>query len=214
MVERDMTAADRVLLEFDRALRTVFAQRRITTRPSPAAGEAESRLSPPQARHVQSLMRVNHAGEVAAQGLYHGQALTARSDKVRRRMRVSADEESDHLGWCEQRLAELGGNTSRLDPLWYAGSFAIGVAAGLVGDKWSLGFVAETENQVLEHLDTHLRALPETDDKSRAVLEQMRIDEKAHGKAAMDVGGVPLPRPARRLMRRVAGIMTRTAYYI
>ncbi len=211
MTEREITASDRVLLEFDRALRILFQGKHVTARPSPAADQHEAGLTDRQIRHVQGLMRVNHAGEVAAQALYHGQALTARSDKVRKRMRSCADEEIDHLGWCELRLGELGGGTSKLGPLWYAGSFAIGAANGLVGDKWSLGFVAETEKQVVEHLDEHLRELPDTDAKSRAVLEQMRIDEQEHGKAA---GGAPLPRAVQTLMRRAAKVMTRLAYRI
>lgn len=158
-----------------------------------------------------SLMRVNHAGEVAAQGLYHGQALTARDPATRAHLLEAADEEQAHLQWCEQRLAELGDGPSRLRPLWYGGSFVMGAAAGLLGDRWSLGFVAETERQVSEHLDEHLALLPRQDQRSRAVLQDMRRDEQRHGEAATQRGGRPLPAPVRGLMRQLAQVMKRAA---
>jgi ubiquinone biosynthesis monooxygenase Coq7 len=157
-------------------------------------------------------MRVNHAGEVAAQALYQGQALTARLDDVRDKMREAAIEEQDHLAWCEARLRELGSQPSLLNPLWYSGSFAIGALAGLAGDRWSLGFVAETEQQVVEHLESHLGDLPAKDQRSREVVTKMRDDEAEHRDTARDAGGAALPGPVRGLMRAVAGIMTRTAY--
>lgn len=159
-------------------------------------------------------MRVNHAGEVAAQALYHGQALVARNPRVREELLAAGREETDHLAWTQTRLAELGSRPSLLDPLWYAGSFAIGVAAGLAGDRTSLGFIEETERQVEGHLDTHLEQLPETDARSRAIVEQMRSDEIAHGRKANELGAAALPLPVRRLMRATARVMTRSAYWI
>ena len=157
-------------------------------------------------------MRVNHAGEIAAQGLYQGQAATARLEEVRDAMERAADEENDHLAWCEERLAELGSRPSILNPLWYAGAFTIGAVAGLVGDRWSLGFVAETERQVVRHLDDHLGMLPPDDDRSRSILEQMKVDEERHGAVAEDAGGASLPAPVRHLMSVVSKVMTRGAY--
>jgi ubiquinone biosynthesis monooxygenase Coq7 len=157
-------------------------------------------------------MRVNHAGEIAAQALYHGQALTARNPRVRASLLEAAQDETDHLAWCEQRVRELDSRTSLLAPVWYAGSFAIGALAGLAGDRTSLGFVAETEMQVIEHLESHLHELPDGDDRSRRIVEQMQTDEARHGSDARAAGGVDLPRPIRALMRRTARIMTRTAY--
>ena len=156
-------------------------------------------------------MRVNHAGEIAAQGLYHGQALVARDPQVRDLLLASGREETDHLAWCETRLAELGDRPSRLDPLWYAGSFAIGVVAGLVGDRTSLGFVAETERQGERHLDGHLDRLPAEDARSRAIVRQMRDDEIEHGEQARDAGGIELPTPVKQLMQATARVMTSTA---
>jgi 3-demethoxyubiquinol 3-hydroxylase len=171
---------------------------------------------PPEAqrRKAAEMMRVNHAGEMAAQGLYHGQALVARDPAIRALLEQAGREETDHLAWCEQRLRELKDRPSRLDPLWYAGSFAIGVAAGLASDRVSLGFVAETERQVEAHLDSHLAALPTEDQRSREIIEQMRTDEKAHGELAERAGGSPLPEPVRQLMRATARVMTRTARWI
>jgi ubiquinone biosynthesis monooxygenase Coq7 len=157
-------------------------------------------------------MRVNHAGEIAAQALYHGQALTARNPAVRRSLLEAARDETDHLAWCEQRVRELGDRTSLLAPVWYAGSFAIGALAGLAGDRTSLGFVAETERQVIEHLESHLHELPPDDERSRRIVEQMQADEDRHGSEARAAGGRELPRPVRELMRRTAKVMTGTAY--
>jgi 3-demethoxyubiquinol 3-hydroxylase len=171
-------------------------------------------LDEPGRRLAASLMRVNHAGEVAAQGLYHGQALVARDPAIRGLLEQSAREEADHLAWCETRLTELGSRPSLLQPLWYAGSFAIGVAAGLASDPVSLGFVAETERQVEHHLDSHLEQLPPDDRRSRAILSAMRDDEQAHGDLATKSGAVTLPSPVRRLMRATAKVMTTTARWI
>ena len=181
---------------------------------SPAPSQSSAELDDAQRRHAAGLMRVNHAGEIAAQALYHGQALTARSADTRKHLLAAAAEEAAHLQWCEQRLAELGERPSRLRPLWYAGSFVIGAAAGLAGDKWSLGFVEETEKQVSEHLDEHLQKLPPQDGKSRAILKKMRDDEARHGAEARAAGARPLPRPLRGLMRRVAALMKFGAYRI
>ena len=159
-------------------------------------------------------MRINHAGEVAAQGLYQGQALTAKLPEVREKMERAALEENDHLAWCKQRTTELGTHTSLLDPLWFTGSAAIGAVAGILGDKWSLGFVAETEHQVINHLDEHLSRLPAQDDKSRAILEQMRVDEGQHATVAIQAGGEALPPPVKKLMSLTSKVMTRTAYWI
>lgn len=206
---RDPT--DQLLISLDRALRAVFAPVR-ASRPTP--GSAGVPLDEPDRRQAASLMRVNHAGEVAAQGLYHGQALMARNPAVRGLLERAAREEADHLAWCETRLKELGSRPSLLQPLWYAGSFAIGVAAGLSSDPVSLGFVAETERQVERHLDSHLEQLPPDDQRSREILTAMRDDEQAHGDLATQSGAVTLPMPVRRLMRATAGVMTSTARWI
>jgi len=159
-------------------------------------------------------MRVNHAGEVAAQGLYQGHAAVARDEAITQQMQHAAEEEFDHLSWCEQRLTELDAGPSRLGPLWYAGSFAIGATSGLFGDKWSLGFIAETERQVCAHLTRHLDRLPENDARSRAIVEKMRDEERQHGDNAVDAGAADLPEPARLLMRWTSKIMTKTAYWV
>lgn len=204
---------ERVILGLDRALRTL-ASVGAAERPNPSENVADAPLDDAERRRSAALMRVNHAGEVAAQALYDGQALTARLDTVRAAMQRSADEETDHLAWCRARVRELGGRPSLLNPLWYAGSFAIGAAAGIAGDRWSLGFVAETERQVVRHLDSHLEQLPADDARSRAILMQMRADEERHGTVAADAGGHPLPPPIRSLMRCTSLVMTRTAYRV
>ncbi len=209
-----ITPIDRLIVNFDHGLRTVFGRPQVTERPNPADGQAEADLNDEETRLAERLMRINHAGEVSAQGLYQGQALTAKLPEVRQEMERAALEENDHLAWCEQRLDELGGHTSYLNPVWYAGSLTIGAVAGLVGDKWSLGFVAETERQVEKHLDGHLQRLPEKDAKSRAVLEQMRRDEIHHGTTALEAGGASLPAPVKMLMGLVSKVMTRTAYWV
>lgn len=212
---RRYSTTDRLLTACDEALCTLFGRPRATERPHPAAGLAEPELDDNARRLSAALMRINHAGEVAAQGLYQGQAITARSDEVRRNMEHSAREENDHLVWCQDRLEALGSHTSWLNPVWYTGSFAIGALAGWAGDKWSLGFVNETEQQVVRHLDEHLERMVPEDQPSRAVLEQMKIDEAQHGEIAMSLGGVDLPWPVRRLvMPMVSKTMTRTAYWV
>ena len=203
--------ADLLLTALDRALRAVLAPAR-ATRPVP--GPPATELAEPERRQAAALMRVNHAGEVAAQALYHGQALATRNRRVRELLVEAGREETDHLAWCEARLQELGDRPSVLRPLWYAGSFAIGLAAGASGDARSLGFVAETERQVERHLDAHLDALPADDARSRAIVAQMRKDEIEHGRRAEYAGGVALPSPIVKLMRATAGIMTRTAHWI
>lgn len=213
MSDRTLTPADRLLAQADLALRAAFG-RPAAARPNPAAN-AVDRLADSETRaHVAGLMRINHAGEVAAQGLYHGQALTARRPDIRAAMEQAGREEGDHLAWCRDRLDELGARPSLLNPLWYAGSLFIGAVAGAAGDRWSLGFMAETERQVEGHLDDHLGRLPPGDPRSRAILEQMKTDEIAHGQAALDAGGAELPAPLRWLMTLTAKVMTGTAYRI
>lgn len=212
--ERHYDLFDRLLLTVDRGLRTVFGEPPTSGRPDPAENQAEAALDEAERRDVARLMRVNHAGEVCAQALYQGQALTARLPGVRDKLERAALEENDHLSWCARRTRELGGRTSLLNPLWYTGSFAIGALAGLAGDKWSLGFLAETENQVVRHLDGHLARLPEQDARSRAVLEQMREDEGRHATTAFDAGGAELPAPVKALMTLTSKAMTRTAYWL
>ena len=210
---RQLGLTDRLIQEFDRALRTVAAAN-VSARPNPAGDAPESVEDPAARRKAAALMRVNHAGEIAAQALYHGQALTARTPAVRQKMLDAARDETDHLAWCEARVRELDDHTSLLAPFWYAGSFAIGALAGLAGDRNSLGFVAETEKQVMEHIDSHLDQLPEQDERSRRILAQMKSDEERHGSDARSAGGWDLPKPVRELMRRTARFMTRTAYRI
>ncbi|MDH3645639.1 MAG: 2-polyprenyl-3-methyl-6-methoxy-1,4-benzoquinone monooxygenase [Gammaproteobacteria bacterium] len=210
---RRHTVADQFVAAADQALRSLIGTP-TAARSNPASQQDDVVLRATERRHAARLMRVNHSGEVAAQALYQGQALTARLDNVRDSMEQSAAEESDHLAWCEQRLSELGGHRSLLNPLWYAGSFAIGAIAGIAGDRWSLGFVAETERQVVRHLDGHLNRLPERDERSRAILTQMRSDEAEHGEKASRAGGQELPRPVPELMTAVSSIMTRAAYWI
>ena len=215
METRRYSPLDHLVMNVDQALRTLAGKPLVTERPNPAQACAdEAELSEAEKDESIRLMRVNHCGEVAAQALYQGQALTARLDAVRERMERAAAEENDHLDWCEQRVGELGGRLSLLNPVWYLGSFAIGAAAGVAGDKWSLGFVAETEAQVIEHLDDHLQRISEKDVKSRAILEQMNVDEAKHGATAKRAGGAELPQPVRRLMKLVSQIMTSTAYRI
>jgi 3-demethoxyubiquinol 3-hydroxylase len=204
---------DRLIVTFDRALRTVFAPA-VSARPVPGEHLPDAPLSEGLRGHVAALMRVNHTGEVCAQALYEGQALTARSSAARAALQRAAQEETEHLAWTQRRIDELGGRKSLLNPFFYAGSFAMGAAAGLLGDRWNLGFLAETERQVVEHLDAHLRQLPHEDQKSRAVLEEMRLDEAQHATTAMEHGAAGLPGPARLLMRVASGVMTRTSYWI
>jgi ubiquinone biosynthesis monooxygenase Coq7 len=181
-------------------------------RPYPAKSHSESNLNENEKKHISGLMRVNHAGEVAAQALYKAQSLTARDDELKKTMQQSADEEIDHLEWCESRIKELGDHTSYLEPVWYAGSFSIGVVAGCFGDKWNLGFLAETEHQVVRHLDSHLKQIPEKDSRTRAILEQMREDELHHAVTAENAGAEDLPKGVKRLMSFISKVMTKTAY--
>lgn len=209
---RNFTPLDRLLIRADEALRLSAGAAPPPGRPNPAAQLEAADLDSHQRRHVAGLMRVNHAGEICAQALYAGQAAAARSDRVREVMQQAADEEIDHLSWCESRLYELDSRPSVLNPLWYAGSFAIGALAGLAGDRWSLGFVRETENQVETHLQQHIERLPENDQRSHAILDQMKIDEAHHGRMAEDAGGRELPRPVRRAMAFTASVMKALAY--
>jgi ubiquinone biosynthesis monooxygenase Coq7 len=205
---------DRLIIEFDTALRSVVGGAN-SGRPTPGASvEKTTSLDAAQRKHAAGLMRVNHVGEVCAQALYQSQKLVARNPEIQAMLNHSAQEEMDHLAWCETRLHELGSHTSYLNPLWYAGSFAIGLAAGIAGDKWSLGFVVETEKQVESHLESHLEKLPEEDHRSRAIVDQMRMDEIEHGQAALHAGGVTLPEPIQKAMKLAAKVMTTTAYKI
>lgn len=213
MLERRLSPIDRLLVSANNALRTVAAPAGRTIRRIPSAEIDEAELDTEQRKHAAGLMRVNHAGEVAAQALYQGHAAVARDPALKKQMKQAANEEFDHLSWCEQRIQELGSEPSRLSPLWYTGAYAIGAASGVVGDKWSLGFIAETEKQVCAHLESHLEHLPEDDAKSRAIVEQMRDEEAEHGEAAIEAGAARLPRPVVHLMSATAKIMTKTAYW-
>ena len=207
---------DELISEFDRGLRSMTGVSRMS-RPLPVPQESAAEpaeLSPAERAHAAGLMRVNHVGEVCAQALYQAQKLATRSPSLRAVFNHAAIEEEDHLAWTAKRLEALDSRPSLLNPLWYTGALAIGLAAGRLGDRVSLGFMAETERQVEQHLDSHLDQLPAADRESRAIVEQMRVDEAEHGKSAMDAGGVELPFPARALMRAVSKVMTRTAYYI
>lgn len=209
---RRYDATDRLLTAADSALRALFAPARATQPvPGPEAGAEDPPLTDAQRREAASLMRVNHAGEIAAQALYQGQALVARNPRVREELLAAGREETEHLAWTETRLAELGARASLLDPLWYAGSFAIGMLAGFAGDRTSLGFIEETERQVESHLEGHLDRLPANDARSRAILERMREDESRHGRRANELGAQALPLPVRRLMQATARVMTSTA---
>jgi ubiquinone biosynthesis monooxygenase Coq7 len=211
---RTLNPVDRLVLVLDNGLRTVFGRPQTTERPDPAADLAVAELAPDERTLSGRLMRINHTGEVCAQALYQGQALTARLPEVRGSMERAAAEENDHLAWCEKRLDELGSHTSLLNPLWYAGSFAIGAIAGAIGDTWSLGFVAETEHQVVRHLDGHLTRLPAGDERSRAILEQMREDEGRHATVALGAGGARLPAPVKGAMRLTSRVMTGLTYWV
>lgn len=209
-----MSFLDRLIIEFDTALRSVAGGAN-SQRPTPGAAlSSKTILDSQERKHAAGLMRVNHVGEVCAQALYQSQKLVARNAQIQAMLNHSGQEEMDHLAWCETRLQELGSHTSYLNPFWYAGSFAIGLAAGLAGDKWSLGFVVETEKQVEAHLENHLEKLPLEDERSRAIVDQMRIDEIEHGQAALHAGGVDLPEPIQKMMQTVSRVMTTTAYKI
>ncbi|NJD25775.1 MAG: 2-polyprenyl-3-methyl-6-methoxy-1,4-benzoquinone monooxygenase [Betaproteobacteria bacterium] len=203
--------SDRAVLELDRVLRTLFGAPR-SRRPIPGTNRPEVEMSETERAHACGLMRVNHVGEVCAQALYQGQAITSRNVEVSCALLEAAEEEVEHLAWTAQRIAELGGRTSLLNPLWYGGALALGVAAGLLGDRWNLGFLAETERQVEAHLDGHLENLPAADLKSRDIVAQMRQDEAQHAELAIRMGAAELPQPARLAMRLAAKLMTSTAY--
>ena len=210
---RQYTGLDKFIHSFDQALRSLVPGTTSAQRENPRVN-AETQLAVTEARHVAGLMRVNHSGEVCAQALYHGQALTAKLPNVRREMESAAIEEQDHLAWCEDRLKELDSHTSLLNPVWYGLSFGMGAIAGIAGDKYSLGFVAETERQVSQHLQDHLRQLPEQDERSRKILMQMNEDELHHRDTALNAGGVDLPYPVRIAMTGISKLMTKTSYYI
>jgi len=214
MDKRHFSPTDQLLINLDKAVSTLFGKPESTGRQNPADNIDENEFQESQMSHIAGLMRVNHTGEVCAQALYQGQALTAKLPKVRENMERAAMEENDHLNWCDARLKELGSHSSYLNPLWYAGSFAIGATAGLIGDKWSLGFVAETENQVVKHLEDHMQQLPEQDLRSRAILEQMKTDEEQHHVTAINAGGAELPLPIKKIMGLTSKIMTTIAYKI
>jgi len=204
---RTPTLSDRLIEEIDRALNNIFCKQ-VSSRDYPAASAAAETLSSAQQRTAAGLMRVNHAGEMAAQALYQGQSLTARDPELADKLKHASIEESDHLNWCRNRLEELGERPSVFDPLWYAGSFAIGIAAGIAGDRWNLGFLAETEHQVVRHLDSHLQRLPENDARSRAIVEQMKIDEQGHAELAEGLGAADLPQPVKQMMKLSSKVMT------
>lgn len=205
---------DSVIVELDNALRTLHPpQKRIPTRLSPAAHIDETALSPQEKKHSSGLMRVNHSGEVCAQALYQGQALTAKLAHIKQQMSEAAAEETDHLAWCEERLAELQSRPSLLNPIWYSGAVILGALAGLAGDKISLGFVAETEQQVTAHLQKHLNHIPADDKKTKAILERMQADEEHHAQMAIEAGAITLPQPIKQLMNAVSKIMTKSSYY-
>ncbi len=230
MTERSLSFIDQVICGVDRALRSVTSGTKAATRdiPQPSTNSTNTHsfdespentpkdtpLNETERRHSAGLMRVNHSGEVCAQALYQGQALTAKLPHIRDDMERAADEEIDHLAWCESRLVDLDARPSLFNPLWYGMSFSLGAAAGLVSDRVSLGFVAATEDQVCEHLRKHLDALPENDHESRAVLEQMIVDEEKHGMMALEAGGYDFPRPVKKAMMGVSTLMTSLSYRI
>ena len=214
MRERRLSLLDRLISEADTVLRTVTSRGHSAARPSPAEGHSDTELSDSERRHVAGLMRVNHTGEVCAQALYQGQALTAKLPTVREEMQQAAEEEVDHLVWCEQRLRELDSQPSILNPAWYGLSFALGAVAGAIGDRVSLGFVAATEERVCRHLQDHLKSLPEDDRKSRLILQQMLEDEQRHGDNALAAGGTDFPRPVKDAMTAVSRVMTGSSYKI
>lgn len=204
---------DKLIIEFDKGLKTLTASAH-SVRPHPDENVQETELSNEEKRHALGLMRVNHCGEVCAQALYNGQSLTAKNPQIVDALQQASKEETEHLAWCEKRIHALGGHTSFLNPLWYAGSFTLGAIAGAIGDKWNLGFLAETEHQVGAHLEKHLHELPVSDKKSRAILEQMKTDEAQHADTAINLGGAELPAPVKAAMRKMSKVMTSTTYYL
>ncbi len=208
-----MLDLDHLIVEFDKGLRTLFSKAQ-TVRPYPDAGLREAELSESEKKHAAALMRINHTGEICAQALYQGQAITAHDPKVQHELQQAAHEETEHLAWTSKRVYELGSHLSLLNPLFYTGSLALGAVAGLLGDKWNLGFLAETERQVGGHLQSHLASLPQQDEKSRAVVQQMYVDETSHSDMAVRLGGAELPMPVKMLMRATSKVMTRTVYWV
>jgi ubiquinone biosynthesis monooxygenase Coq7 len=204
---------DKIIIEVDKIVKTLFTPA-VSNRPHPDALIEDGVLSVAEKKHVLGLMRVNHCGEICAQGLYQGQALTARDKSNQTSFQHAAFEEIEHLAWTEHRIHELGGHTSLLNPLFYAGSLAMGIAAGVVGDKWNLGFLAETEHQVGAHLASHLEQLPEADNKSRAILQQMKEDEAHHEDMANNYGAADLPSPIKKIMTLTSKVMTTLTYYV
>lgn len=213
-MRKHYTAIDQLCLGVDQFLRALSDTPLTTGRAYPAAQEITPELTPEETKHSAGLMRVNHAGEICAQALYQAQALASRGSDLTEKLRQAAVEEGDHLAWCSRRLLELGSHHSYLNPLWYLGSYCIGFTAGLIGDRVSLGFLAETEKQVVQHLQSHLRKLPEKDHSSRRILEQMRKDEEKHQEEAIELGGAILPSPIQKMMTWVSRVMVKTAYWI
>lgn len=208
-----MFNVDRLIVEFDKGLRTLFSQAH-SARPYPDANLADAPLDEAEKKHAAALMRVNHSGEICAQALYQGQALTARDPVVQQKLQQAAQEETEHLAWTARRVHELGGHLSVLNPFWYSGSLAIGALAGLLGDKWNLGFLAETERQVGHHLQSHLEKLPPQDEKSRAIVAQMYTDEIGHADMAVSLGGAELPPPVQLAMKLNGKVMTTLVYRV
>ena len=214
MSKRRFNPADQIMIGIDSALRTLFGRPLVTERVNPAEALDEVEMNEEERDLTARLMRINHTGEVCAQALYQGQALTAKLPQIRNTMERAAQEENDHLAWCENRLDELDNRKSLLNPFWYAGSFLIGAAAGLAGDKWSLGFVAETEHQVEAHLNEHINRIPVQDQKSLAILEQMKEDEIHHATVALEAGGADLPAPIKAAMKLTSKLMTKSVFYL
>jgi ubiquinone biosynthesis monooxygenase Coq7 len=208
-----MLNLDRLIVEFDKGLRTLFSQAH-SARPHPDTNTPDAPMNEAERKHAAGLMRINHSGEICAQALYQGQALTARDPEVQAKLQQAAQEETEHLAWTSRRVHELGGHLSLLNPFWYSGSLALGAFAGLLGDKWNLGFLSETEHQVGGHLQSHLEKLPPQDAKSRAVVQQMYVDETKHSDMAKEMGGAELPAPVKFAMKMTSKVLTHTAYRI
>jgi len=208
-----MLNLDRLIVEFDKGLRTLFSQAH-SARPYPDAEVPDAAMDEGEKKHAAALMRVNHSGEICAQALYQGQALTARDPVVQQKLEQAAQEETEHLAWTARRVRELGGHLSLLNPFWYVGSLVIGATAGMLGDKWNLGFLAETERRVGNHLQSHLESLPPQDEKSRAIVRQMYADETSHADMAVSLGGIALPLPVQLVMKLNGKVMTGTAYWV
>lgn len=211
---RQETKVDKVISQFDVLLRTLVPKAAQPYRPNPALAHEQADMDEAERRHAAGLIRINHTGEVCAQALYQGQAATAKLEEVREQMTLAAQEEIDHLAWCDQRLQELDSRTSVLNPLFYGLSFGIGAAAGLAGDKYSLGFVAATEDQVCQHLEEHFESLPAQDERSRAILRQMHEDEAQHAEWALNAGGIEFPAPVKKVMTLLSKVMTKSVYRI